>query len=122
MRLERFVLLGPFPRSAGLVIAGLFFILASILPQPTQGTTSQQISPRLAEVLEDPGHPSRHTDGRVAVWVYFVGRGMTPSQRERALAEAEAALPDDVARRRSKVVTSGKRLVNESDLPLNPHD
>jgi hypothetical protein len=105
----------------GLAMLGLALTLAATAHPAYHGADRQRITSRLAKVLEDPGHPSWHADGRLAVWVFFIDRAMTPSQRERALADAEAVLPDDVARRRSKVAAPGQRLVDEHDLPLDPN-
>jgi len=104
----------------GLAILGLLLTFVTIPPSVVNGANRQPITPRLEKVLENPHHPSWQADGRIAVWVYFVDRELTPFQRERALAEAEAALPDDVARRRSKAAAPGRRLVDEHDLPLDP--
>lgn len=120
MRAHYFLLFGLSFRRTGSTILGLLLALVAIPPSTVHGADRQPIAPRLAKVLEDPGHPSRHADGRIAVWVYFVDREMTPSQRERALERAESALPDDVARRRSKVAAPGQQLVDERDLPLDP--
>jgi len=118
MRPHRFSLF--FHRHAAPLTLGL--LLALLVPPlyAVRGTDYGPIGARLEKALGDPAHPSWQADGRVAVWVFFTARDMTPAQLEAALTKAEASLPAKVARRRGKVVATGERLVDVNDLPLDP--
>jgi Subtilase family len=100
-------------------ILGLLIALVAITPQFALGASSATIAPSLERVLANPDHSARNADGELAVWVYFVPRDLNASEREAALDRAETALSPDAARRRSKVIASGHRLVDAKDLPLD---
>ena len=112
--------LGSQRRRIGLLVAGILLTLHGMPAASAQrADPPSDLSPQLLRILDDPAHPSHAKDARLAVWVYFIERELTPVQREAALRRAEAELPADVARRRSKVIAAGRRLVDLGDLPLD---
>ena len=72
----------------------------------------------LARAINDPRFPGRDARGRVAVWVFFVDKGLTGAALDAALSAEEARLPERSVFRRAKVLPAGRRLVDVTDLAL----
>ena len=102
------------------VFLGLAIAVAVSCPVTGRSAPPHTIDPNLQTILQVPDHPLRAHDGRVAVWVHFRERDLTPAQRELALERAAAILAPDVARRRAKTARPGKSLVDVGDLALDP--
>ncbi len=74
-----------------------------------------KFSPALAHALQAKDAPGQV----LPVWVYFVPRDLTATQRDRALSLAEKELNKDTASRRARVRQPGQSLALEGDLPLD---
>ena len=108
-----------------LFVLGIFLLLP-VWPHPALGTIAEVspepstvVAPALQRALSDPHFEWLDDNGHLAVWVFFRDKGLSGSELDQALSEAEAQLSDRAVWRRGKVTRAGDRLVDGTDIPVN---
>lgn len=97
----------------------LTLLSAMLLPTSLAAAPSSSIAPRALAAVEDPASAALDEEGRVAVWVRFVDKGLEGPALARALDRVEAELSPRARARRSRTLRGEPRLVDAHDLPVN---
>jgi len=106
-----------FRRSLVAAFLTVVALLALVAVETPERSAEQRLSPRLAQVLGDAGHPARTVDGRLKVWVRFRDKGVAEADLPAALAVAGQAISPRALARRERV-SGGAPVVDGRDLPL----